>query len=375
MNKRTGSAIIVLIASMYLLSCGSGTKKPAIPPVPVNLYTATMQTAVYYDVYPGNIVALSQVELRTQVQGYITGIYFKEGEHVAKGQKLYEIDRSKYQASYEQAQSNIKVAEANVDQAQKDFERYNYLNQHDAVAKQTLDHAKTTLQNAKSQVLAAKQDLVKAQTDIKYAVITAPFDGTIGLSQVKLGTLVVAGQTLLNTISSDDPMAVDFVINEKQLSFFQHLQNGQKAVDSLFTILLPDNTLYGQQGRIAVIDRGVNPQTGTINIRLQFPNTKSELRAGMSCKIRVHNQEATPQLVIPNKAIVEQMGEYFVYVKKDSANNTYATQRKVTTGQQFGSDIIVKSGLNAGEQIVVDGVQKMRNGVAINPGKAGSSQK
>lgn len=339
-----------------------------MPPAPVNLYTVSLKPAVYYDEYPGNIVALSQVELRTQVQGYITGIYFTEGEHVKKGQKLYEIDRSKYQASYEQAQSNIKVAEANAEQADKDYERYNYLNQHDAVAKQTLDHAKTSLQNAKSQVIAARQDLIKAQTDLKYAVITAPFDGTIGLSQVKLGTLVVAGQTLLNTISTDDPMAVDFVINEKQLSFFQHLQSDKSKADSLFTILLPDNTLYPYGGHIAVIDRGVNPQTGTINIRLQFPNPKSELRAGMSCKIKVRNQENEPQLVVPNKAIVEQMGEYFVYVKKDSANGTYAVQRKVTTGQQFGSDIIIRSGLNAGEEIVVDGVQKMRNGAAINPG-------
>jgi membrane fusion protein (multidrug efflux system) len=282
-------------------------------------------------------------------------------------------------ASYEQAIANIKVAQSNEDQAQKDYERYNYLSQHDAVAKQTLDHAVTTLQNTKSQVAAAKQDLIKAQTDLKYALITAPFDGTIGLSQVKLGTLVVPGQTLLNTISTNNPMAVDFVINEKQLSYFNNLKyqsessrNATLPLD-LFTILMPDNTLYEEHGWLAVVDRGVDPLTGTVKLRLEFQNPKSTLRAGMSCKVRVRNQESVPQIIIPNKAIVEQMGEYFVYVKKDSANKSYAAQRKVVLGQQLDSNIIIKSGLDTTEQIVIEGVQKMRNGITINPGKAGQN--
>lgn len=153
------------------------------------------------------------------------------------------------------------------------------------------------------------------------------------------------------------------------------LQLQKVKTDSLFTLLMPDNTLYPHTGAISVIDRGVDPVTGTIKIRLQFSNTDFELRAGMSCKVRVRNTDAGNQIIIPNKAIVEQMGEYFVFVKKDSADKTIATQRKVTPGQQIGANIIIKNGLVPGEQIIIDGVQKVRNGASINPGKPGGQQK
>ncbi len=372
-------------ASILLFSCG-GSKpvNPAGMPVPVNLYTVHMQQASYYDEFPANVVALSQVDLRAEVEGYITGMFFKEGEHVRKGQALYEIDKRKYKASYDQASANVKVAQANLEQAQKDADRYIYLNEHDAVAKQTLDHALTTLQNAKSQVTASKQDLVRAQTDLKFSSITAPFDGTIGLSQVKLGTLVSPGQTILNTVSTNDPMAVDFVVNEKQLSYFITLQQkGNHPADSIFKILMPDNTPYPIPGHISVIDRGVDPQTGTIKIRTVFANPTSALRSGMSCTIRVHNQDLQDQLIIPMKAVVEQMGEYFVYVSKDTVinNNTSteagkgpaphlkAAQRKVMLGQAIGSNVIVKSGIQEGDQLIVDGVQKLHDGSVIMIGE------
>jgi len=378
-----GSVTLLLYTCVFLSSCSSSNKpvNPTNMPVPVNLYTLHMQAANYYDEYPGNVVALSQVDLRAEVEGYITGIYFTEGEHIRKGQKLYEIDKRKYQASYDQASANVKVAEANLDQMQKDADRYIYLNQHDAVAKQTLDHAMTSLANAKNQLAAAKQDMVRAQTDLKFSSITAPFDGTIGLSQVKLGTLASPGQTILNTVSTDDPMAVDFVVNEKQVGRFIKLQQfGSKPGDSLFTIITPDNNVYQYPGKISVIDRGIDPQTGTIKIRLVFPNQQSGLRAGMSCIVRVHNQDTKDQMIIPSKAIVEQMGEYFVFVAKDTvlpepkdkkeeqkgpAPHLKASQKKVNLGQTIGANVIVKTGLDEGDRVIVDGVQKLRDGSVI----------
>lgn len=355
-----------LLLSAGLFSCGGKSGKPANPvaaPVPVTITEVQLQPALYYDEYPGNINALNEVELRGQVNGYVTGMFFKEGDRVHKGQKLYEIDRSKYQAGYSQAQAGLRVAQANQSKAQKDLDRYVYLDKQDAVAKQVLDHAATDVENAKSQVASAQADLVKAQTDLNYAVITAPFDGTIGLSQVKLGALVTAGQTLLNTISNDDPVAVDFVVNEKEVARFQGYQNGTaKAVDSLFTITLPDKTLYPAIGKIYVIDRAVDPQTGTIKIRLMFPNQQHALKAGMSCIVRVHNEESTPQLVIPFKAVTEQMGEYFVFV----VNGDKVAEQKITMGAVMGDKVIVKEGLKEGDKIVVDGIQKLHDGSAVS---------
>jgi len=370
---------ITLASFVALAAC---TKKPAPPTVivPVNLLKISPKAVSYFDNYPATTTALSQVNLLAQVQGYITGIYFKEGSHVKKGEKLYEIDRRIYQANYDAAVANLKVADGNLTQAQQDADRYEYLNSYNAVAKQLYDHAVIALQNAKNQVKAADEAVKSARASLAYAIITAPFDGTIGLSQVKTGNFVTPGSTVLNTISTDDPIAVDFVINEKQLPRFEKLAKSKTdKVDSLFTILLPDNTLYPHTGKISVIDRAVDPQTGSITIRLVFPNPDYFLRAGMSCVVRVHNQDTAPQLVLPGKAVVEQMGEYFVFTAKDSVITTkedsskglpgkktlVASQKKVVVGQTIGGNIIIKSGINVGDRIVVDGVQALHEGVPI----------
>ena len=389
MNRSIVKIAAVVAVAAALSACGDqkpAASNPANMPVPVNLYEVQPERALYYDKFPGTVTALMQVDIRAVTEGYVTGIFFKEGEHVKKGQRLYSIDDSKYRASVNQAHANVEVAQSNLDQAQKDADRYIYLNQHDAVAKQILDHATTTLQNAKNQLTAAKQDLVKAQTDLKYAIITAPFDGTIGISQVKLGNTIVPGQTVMNTISTDDPMAADFLINEKQIPRFNALQRGNfNAADSIFTMLMPDGSLYPQPGKISVIDRGVNPQTGAITVRLVFANPASMLKSGMSCTVRVKNTDTSAQVLIPAKAIVEQMGEYFVYVAKDTAIaapsgkddkqpaqaatvSPHALQRKVTLGQAIADRVIVLSGVEPGDKVIVDGVQKLHDGSAIKPG-------
>ncbi|WP_040628015.1 efflux RND transporter periplasmic adaptor subunit [Mucilaginibacter paludis] len=378
--KRVLLLTTIFISVMILAACKK-KQPPVNPEVPVNLYKVTAKPVLYYDQYPSTTAALSQVTLLPQVQGAVTGIFFTEGSHVKKGQKLYEIDRRIYQDSYDAAVANRKVTEGTLTQAQQDADRYEYLNKYNAVAKQLYDHAVITLQNARSQVKSADQAVKTAKTNLSYAVVYAPFDGTIGFSQVKLGNVVTANSTVLNTISTDNPMAVDFVINEKQLPRFEKLQqNKHQDTDSLFTILLSDNSLYPVNGKIAVIDRAVNSQTGTITIRLVFNNPQGLLRVGMSCVVRVHNQEAGPQLLVPGKAVVEQMGEYFVYTAQDSLMNNpkagadsaknkikklVAVQKKVQVGQTIGANMIIKSGLNKGERIVVDGVQLLHDGSQI----------
>ncbi len=373
---------IVLIGCLALFSCKQGPPPP--PPVPVNLFTVKAVPVTYYDRYTATTVALSQVNLLPEVQGYITGMFFKEGSHVVKGQKLYDIDRRIYEDNYNTAAANAKVAEGNLKQAQQDADRYQYLNNNKAVAKQIYDHAMIALENSKNAYQSALEALKIASTNLAYSIITAPFDGTIGFSQVKLGDLVTVGQTVLVTISTDDPMGVDFLINEKQLPFFTNLQNVHyRPADSMFTLILPDNALYSSTGRLSVIDRAVNPQTGSIRVRLVFSNPVSSLRAGMSCVVRVHNQDAAPQLVIPNKAVVEEMGEYFVYVAKDSVlagssdaagdhtaakdPRMFAFQKKVALGAILGPNVIIKNGIEEGDIIVSDGIQSLHNGSPIAP--------
>jgi membrane fusion protein (multidrug efflux system) len=373
---------LALVSCLFLSSCKH--EQPPLPTaVPVNLVIAKTQQVVYYDRYTSTTVALSQVDLRPEIPGYITGLFFKEGSYVKKGEKLFEIDKRIYENNYNTAAANLKVAEGNLKQAQQDADRYEYLNRNKAVAKQVYDHAMIALENAKNAYRSVSEALKTANTNLNYSVITAPFEGTIGFSQVKLGDLVNAGQTVLMTISADDPMGVDFLINEKQLPYFRNLQNSSvQSIDSLFTLILPDNTIYPYMGKISVIDRAVDPQTGTLRIRLVFPNPKHFLRAGMSFIVRVHNVDLTPQLVIPNSAVSEEMGEFFVYVVKDSilvnsgdsgsgtqpakkGPTMFAFQKKVQLGAIVAPNVVIKKGINAGERIVVDGVQSLHNGSQI----------
>jgi membrane fusion protein (multidrug efflux system) len=366
MKNKVLVLFVFVAANMIITSCGNKTPEApkAPPPTPVNIYQIKKESAIYYDQYPATVAALNQVDLRAQVTGYITGIYFQDGAHVSKGEKLYDIDRQQYQANYDQAMANLNVAKAALDKAQQDADRYNDLLKKDAIAKQIVDHALTDLQSAKMQVAAAKANAARVETDLKYSVIYAPFDGTIGLSQVKMGALVTANQTLLNTVSSNDPMAVDIAIGQKDIPKFTQLyMHPAKTTDSVFTLQLPDNSVYANIGSISLIDRAIDPQTGTIKVRLVFPNKNNLLKVGLNCNVRVKNNNTNDLfLLAPFKSVVEQMGEYFVYVVNDSSK---VSQRKIQLGAKLNDKIIVKDGLNDGEKIVVDGVQKLRDGASV----------
>ncbi|WP_167019873.1 efflux RND transporter periplasmic adaptor subunit [Chitinophaga sp. Cy-1792] len=389
MNSVTRYAIAILGVTGFM-SCQQ--KPPASnPPIPVNLYTVSSKAVTYYDLYPSTAQALSQVNIiPSVVNGYVTAINAKDGSDVKKGQLLYEIDKSIYQAAYDQAVANLKVAEANQVQQQQDADRYVYLNKYKAVATQLYDHAVIALETAKSQTKAAQDAVKSAKTNLSFSNIYAPFDGTIGISQVRLGTVVTGGQTILNTISTNDPMAVDFLVNEKRVIAFEKYKLDSKSMpDSLFTLKLPDNSLYPYQGKIAVIDRAVDAQTGTILVRLVFPNPQHLLKVGMSCVVRIRNTDTSPQMVVPGKAVVEQMGEYFLYVAKDTAMTSkspaaakpatddqqasktprlHAIQKKVKLGQTIDSTVIVLSGISDGDRIVVDGIQSIHDGSLISLG-------
>jgi len=352
---------IFLLGPVALLMWATSCKQPAnpnaaaLPPTPVNLAIAQKANAVFYDQYPGTVVALNSVQLRAQVGGFITGIFFKEGEIVPQGKALYEIDRRKYIAAYNQAEANLSSANANLVKAQKDIDRYNMLLQNDAVARQTVDQAQAAYEQAKGNVDVAKAAVLSAKTDLSYATITAPFTGRIGISQVRLGAEVSPGTTLLNTISSEHPIGVDVVVNEQDISRFYDYQ--KHSTDSTFKLQLSDGTDYNEPGKILAIDRGVNDQTGTITVRVQFPNTNDELKDGMSCVLRVLNSQSGERLIIPYKAITEQMGEFFVFVSED----TIARQHKVKLGPRVGADVVVLSGIQAGDKVITDGLQRLRD--------------
>ena len=355
--------IFLLLIIITATSCGKkNNQQQAFPPVAVNIDTVQATSATYYDEYPATINALDQVEIHAQVSGYITGIYFKDGQRITKGQKLYSIDQQQYAGAYQQAVANVNVSKANLVKAQKNADRYLELQKNDAIATQTVDNALADLEAAKMQVAAAQANVSAVQTNLRYSTIYAPLSGTIGISQVKIGSAVSPGATILNTISQNNPLAVDFAVDEKQIPRFAKLEaEGTTPSDSVFTISLADGSIYNQPGKISLLDLAVDPQTGTIRARLVFNNPKDILKPGMTCNVRVKTSD-TNTILIPSKAIVEQMSEYFVFVVGDSSK---VSQRKIVTGIPIGNNTVVKDGLKQGEIIVTDGVQKLREGAVV----------
>ena len=356
--KYTGVAAIAMLAA-----CNNKQAAPLPPPPPkVTVQDVAATDAVYYDEYPATINALNQVELRPQVSGFITGVHFADGARVSKGQLLYSIDEQLYSANYQQAVANLQVQEANVNKAEKDAARYHELDKNDAVAKQLVDNADAALEVSKKQAAAARANIQAVQTSVRYTKVYAPFDGVIGISSVKVGAAVTAGQTLLNTVSTDGDLAVDFNIEQKDIYRFSTLLNEKmKPGDSTFSLAFGAD-VYPYPGKIILIDRAVNPQTGTIKARLSFPNKNNLLKAGMNGTVRIKNNAAQQAVIIPYKAVTEQLGEYFVYIPGDSNK---VSQRKVLLGKQMGANIIIKDGLKAGEKIVTEGVQNLREGVKV----------
>lgn len=367
-NTNIEAFVLPFFISIIFSACSNkaaGPEPGANGPVSVSTAEVKPSTQAYYDEYPGTVVALNQVDLKPQVNGYITAIYFKDGDHILKGQKLYSIDAQLYSANYDQAIANLQVQETNLEKARKDADRYHALQKDDAIAQQQVDYADAALAAAEKQLAAAKANVQSVKTGVNYTTIVAPFSGTIGISQVKMQAAVTAGVTLLNTISTDDPMAVDFTVDQKDIYRFNQIEhNGTKPEDSTFTIVFGNGERYPYPGKISLLDRAVDPQTGTLKVRLEFTNKDNLLRPGMACNVKVKNSGVADQLAIPYKAVTEQLGDYFVYLVKGDK----VTQQKITPGTHIGDMLMIKSGLQEHDVIVVDGVHKLHEGSTVQVG-------
>lgn len=360
------------IAPLFLFTAGlvgacgnkqqqAGSPQPQATPVTTEMVTEEIVAGM--DAYPGSVVPLNETDLRAEVSGYITAIFVADGASVSKGQKLYEIDRTRYEAAAQQAKAALAIAEANLDRITRDVARYRKLAEQDAIARQTLDYAETDLNNAEAQVASAKAALVTATTNLNRSTIVAPFSGTIGISQVRAGALVTAGSTLLNTISSTSPIAVDFAVNQRNIQQFVDLQKqGNVEKDSVITLTFAGGTIYPQPGKITVIDRAVDANTGTITVRATFANPDGLLRAGMNTNVRVRTTSATKELVIPYQAVTEQLGQSAVYVVTDSST---VEERLVELGAKVAEKVVVREGLSLGDTVVTQGLINLRSGAKV----------
>ncbi|MEJ2048688.1 MAG: efflux RND transporter periplasmic adaptor subunit [Calditrichota bacterium] len=352
----------VPVAGLTLLlafaSCGK--KKQAYMGMEQTVGVATVKNSVVklFQEYPATLVSNKQIKLVTDVGGRVENILFKEGSHVTRGQPLYDIDKSLYEAAHNAAVAQLKVAQTNLQTAQTDLQRYQNLWDHNAVDQITLAHAQAQVEVSKSQVEAAEAAVASTKTNLEHATIVAPFSGSTNVSTVRLGDLVVANLTVLVTIVDNSSMRADFYIPEAE--FVSMVSEKGKADPALprFMLILPDGSPYPQGGKLDFVDSTVDPTTGTILVRLIFPNPRYILKSGMNCVVRSQENTAGQQfLVIPQEALQQILNEYHVYVVSDSG---VVEDKKIEIGPASNGLQIVTGGLTPGQKVVVEGIEKVR---------------
>ena len=316
----------------------------------------------FYREFPATVTPLEEVQIRPQVAGYVTAIHYQEGNPVRRGQKLFTIDNRRYQAGVEQAEAAIKTAEANLALAETDVARYRRLDSAEAIAKQTLDRAEAEVEARRQDLAAARAQRSAAQTELDYAVIRAPLSGLTDLTAVEVGTQVSPGAPVLTMISQEDPVGVDVAVAQEYIPRLSRYQN-TATPDSLLRLFLPDGSRYAYPGRIYALDRRVDPRTGTITVRLKFPNPDGVLRAGMNCRLALRNELSGEQLLVPTTALREEMGEFFVFLA--GQGDSLALRQKVITGPQVDSLTVIRRGVDAGQRVIYSGTRNLRDSSRI----------
>jgi membrane fusion protein (multidrug efflux system) len=358
---------LVTVVAVVVTACGkTAAPPPAQPPVEVKVVTVEPSSTITYADKVGEVRGSQQVDLRARVSGILLQTHFEDGALVAAGDLLFSIDAREYRAQVNNAQAQMASAEANLYRARQDVARYEPLLADEAIARQVYDNAVATARQAQAQVEASRAALQEAQLGLEYAEVRAPLHGRIGAAQVFPGGLVTAGQTELATISADDPAWVYFTISEAELLSFERRTGGREiaADDPLRTVqlVLSDGSIYPRPGRINFGDRALDATTGTYKLRAEFPNPDHTLLPGLFARVRATGSTLDNALIVPDRAVQEQLGRYFLTIVGEGDK---AEMRPVTLGQRFGNRQVIVGGLQAGDRVVVEGIQKARPGAPL----------
>jgi membrane fusion protein (multidrug efflux system) len=356
--------IVSLICSAGILTGCKKEQKAAPPPPEVEVVTVVQKDVPIYSEYVGTADGFVNATIRAQVAGYLIKQNYKEGDLVKKGQVLFEIDPRTFQASLEQAKGQLAAQQARWDTAKAALKRIKPLAEQNAVSQKDLDDAIGMEQAAHASVIAAQASVDKAALDLGFTKVTSLIDGIAGIAKAQIGNLVGPGATEeLTTVSTVNPIKVYVQVSEQEYMKAMERQR-DKTRRAPLELILADGSIYPHKGELAFADRQVDVQTGTIKVAALFPNPGNLLRPGQFAKIRVTTETKKGALLIPQRAVSDVQGRYMVAV---IGPENKADIRTVQVGEQIGSDRIISEGLNPGEKVVVEGIQKVKQGQAVTP--------
>lgn len=348
-----------------------GQQVPELAVLTVETDDATLTTS-----YPTTLQGVNDVEIRPQATGFLTKVCVREGQHVSKGQVLFEIDRVQLQAAVDQASASVAVAQANVNTAQTNANNNKLLLDKNIIGAPAYQTSVDALNAAKAQLRQAQASLVAAQKNLSYSVVKAPTSGIVGTIDFKEGTLV-SPQTLLTVVSDNGLMEAYFSITEKELLALT--DGGKRSVDNAKDAMPPvelqlaDGSIYSQPGKIVSISGVLDSATGSASVKAQFSNPDGMLRSGNTGNILMPTI-SNGAMQIPQSATFEIQDMKFCYVVGDSAK---VHQRPITVSElSDGKNYIVTSGLKPGEQIVIEGIGvNVKDGMTIRPKNSSAAAK
>ncbi|MCD9577540.1 efflux RND transporter periplasmic adaptor subunit [Flavobacterium soyae] len=369
MNKQ--SFLSILAASVIIASCGKNDKSAQAGGAPqVKEYKTLIlqpESATLNSDYPASIQGQQNIEIRPRVEGYIDKIFVDEGAVVKAGQPLFKISAPEYEQQVRTASASIKSAQADLSAAKLAVNKVRPLVEKGIISKYDLESAQYTYESAAASLAQANAALVNAKTNLGYTTVTSPVDGVVGSIPFRLGSLVSSNTTEpLTTVSSIGNVYAYFAMNEKVLLNFTKdsgasLNQKIKSLPAV-SLLLSDGSAYDQKGKIETVNGLINTETGTVNIRARFTNPKGIIRSGSSTTVRIPN-EVKDVIIVPQSATFELQDKIFAVVlgKDGKTKNANITVLENTAQNYY----VVTSGLNAGDEIVLEGVASLKEGSEI----------
>jgi RND family efflux transporter MFP subunit len=339
------------------------------PPVPEVVVTDVVQRNVpVYSDWVGTTLGFVNADIYPKINGYLLKQNYEDGDHVRAGQLLFQIDDREYKAALDQALGNLGQQQADYKKNEQDLSRYKPLYDQQVISKQDFDHVNQNTRASAAAVASAQAAVETARLNEQWTQVTSPIDGIAGIAKTQVGNLV-SPTSLLTTVSQLNPIKVEFPISEREYLHFadkinRHEKEGDSKQDPDLEMILADGSTYKYRGRFYVANRQVNIQTGTIKIQGVFPNPEYILRPGLYARIRSATEVRKDALLVPQAAVLETQGQYQVAVV--GADNK-VTLRMVKTGKQVGDLRIIDEGVSPGERVITEGLQKVSDGMEVNP--------
>lgn len=356
------AAGFLLSGGVFLGGCGSSQQaagqKQAIK---VTTFKPFKSDTPIMREYTGSIMALQEVPVRAKVSGTVMEKYITGGQQVTEGQPLYRLDTRNYNSQLANAQAQAAQAAANYENAATDLARYDQLIAAGAISQKVYDNQKAAADAYKGAMDAAQAQVDIASTNLSDTIVTAPFNGKLSMDDVNIGTFATAGTTALVTISSSDPIYVQFDMSENEYLALNKDKNGTGRLGDALKLRLSDGSIYGETGKIVQVNP--NLSGGQLSMKAAFPNPDNLLVPGMYAAVVSDNEIAKGSLLIPTKALVQLLNKDIVDVVVDGK----ITQKAVKTGGTYGIYTIIESGLDENDVIVVDGQNKVQVGQAVDP--------